>query len=138
MKKISRWGLLLCLTLSVVALTALPASAASKGTLIKEVKYKNYVMKTGKWKAEDASLKYQKDVFKYNKKHDPVKITRKDYLKSGKTISNVTDKFNYTYKKGKTATRKEEQSKVTYKKGVPVLYSIDSGDGYGRAFKYAV
>ena len=136
MKRINRWGLFLCLALAVAAMTALPASAAQKSKLIKEVKYKNYVMKSGRWKPYDASVKYQVDVIKYNKKHDPVKITTKNYMKSGKVKTRVTSKFKYTYKKGKKATRKEGKDKTTYNKGIPVYRSINHGDGYGRSYKY--
>lgn len=136
MKRFNRWMLLICVILIGVFFTMVPASAAAGKKLVKEYTYKQYIKKNGAWKSnENTGVKHHKDIFKYNKKGDPEKITTKEYLKSGKTKSSSV-KIKYTFKKGKKTKRKVYSKITEYKKGVPVSTLIDSEDGYGRSFRY--
>lgn len=129
-------SLLTVIAFMFLVFTAVPASAASKGKLVKEYTFKNYIMKDGSWKlSHGTGIKYYKISYNYNKKGDPVKITEKSVKKSGKASSSVT-KYKYTYKKGKKVKAKFYEWTVNYQKGIPASKSFLDDDYYGRAFHY--
>ena len=139
MQKNIKRVLLLIMMLTFIIFYSLPAMAASKGCMIKEYQIKQYYKTNGSWKSgEDAGTKYHKYRISYNKEGDPVTITDRAVLTSGKTSSNGTTSFKYTYKKGKTVKRTSGGHVVKYKKGVPSkeTWKGEEGNKNSVRFKY--
>ena len=141
MKGLNRIAILLCLALVTTAFMAVPASAASKGKLVKEHKYKVSYYKKGKW--TNRGVKYYLDKYKYNKYGDVSAITYK-YCKSKskKAKTTSTYKLKLTYKHGKLVKESYENddyySCTEYRNGVPVRdewYGLDDKGTKERTYK---
>ena len=132
MKRFSKIALLICLALMVTAFMAVPASAASKGKLVKEHKCKVKYYENGKWTTK--GFKYYLDKYKYNKYGDLSSITSQ-YCKSKskKLKTDGVEKYKLTYKKGKLQKKyftEGSYSETTYfKNGIPVKVVSSDDDG---------
>ena len=129
---ISKLTLLLCLALVITAFTAVPASAASKGKLVKEHKYKVSYLKKGKW--TNKGTKYYLNKYKYDKHGNLTAFTHKYRTsKSKKLKTGYTNKYKLTYKKGKLVKESydwdEGYSFTEYQNGTPVRYEVHDYDG---------
>lgn len=123
MNKINKLAVLLCLTLLVTTFAAVPSSAASKGNLVKEHKYKTSYTKKGKW--TNQGIKYWITKFKYDKHNNVYAIIPKYRRSKGKKLEkSYTTKYKLTYKKGKLVKLSEDYGDgwfvEEYENGIPV------------------
>ena len=103
-KRIAAFFLTVVMTVAFMPVLGIGKAEAAtpKGRLVKSVTQQYYDKGTKSWEKEYVYS------FKYNKRGDPVTITRKTYSESGKLIDTNKWTEKYTYKKGKRAKRVEK------------------------------